>query len=529
MVCSFQRVTYSMPVASRTPSQKNLEPLFRMASTGDLDGLVKAYLEQEDLCRRDARGNNILHYAAMNDQRAMARGIVAITVSEKLWTLKNKEGRTPIEVATPRIKKDLMLISRTHLKFADLHTALNNQLVEERMNNPDENYKVLLSFDGGGIKAILEAAILKAIEDELDEPLTNRIHWLAGTSCGGIISVCLGSVEGSTHAQKSFTAFLLILKLPSNRAAKGVTPILPVTRAIRFERMYKGLSIEQCRRIFLSARYQTFCGNTHMFPKHNSRGIEDVLRQALGSKTTMGDLKAQKVLVTAAKIKSAPPQLVLFRSYAPRVTAREYEKYGYMNPERILVWKAARATSAAPVFFESFHGLADGAIFCNNPCITMITDFFRLQKLERHKSIQNDDKIGCIITIGSGVEPLLPLGGIDINLSSSPFALGKDFLNIFGKGKNLITLFMYQCTSSHAVSVGQAREWAHSLGIPYFRFSPRLTRAYDLDSTATDGIFDFWFETEVYLKTQAHQDIVNLCRLLKTMPAAGIQEYKEVD
>ncbi|EYC14944.1 hypothetical protein Y032_0038g3536 [Ancylostoma ceylanicum] len=472
-----------MPVASRTPSQKNLEPLFRMASTGDLDGLVKAYLEQEDLCRRDARGNNILHYAAMNDQRAMARGIVAITVSEKLWTLKNKEGRTPIEVATPRIKKDLMLISRTHLKFADLHTALNNQLVEERMNNPDENYKVLLSFDGGGIKAILEAAILKAIEDELDEPLTNRIHWLAGTSCGGIISVCLGS----------------------------------------------GLSIEQCRRIFLSARYQTFCGNTHMFPKHNSRGIEDVLRQALGSKTTMGDLKAQKVLVTAAKIKSAPPQLVLFRSYAPRVTAREYEKYGYMNPERILVWKAARATSAAPVFFESFHGLADGAIFCNNPCITMITDFFRLQKLERHKSIQNDDKIGCIITIGSGVEPLLPLGGIDINLSSSPFALGKDFLNIFGKGKNLITLFMYQCTSSHAVSVGQAREWAHSLGIPYFRFSPRLTRAYDLDSTATDGIFDFWFETEVYLKTQAHQDIVNLCRLLKTMPAAGIQEYKEVD
>ncbi|RCN28924.1 hypothetical protein ANCCAN_25325 [Ancylostoma caninum] len=88
---------------------------------------------------------------------------------------------------------------------------------------------------------------------------------------------------------------------------------------------------------------------------------------------------------------------------------------------------------------------------------------------------------------------------------------------------------MYQCTSSHAVSVGQAREWAHSLGIPYFRFSPRLTRAYDLDSTATDGIFDFWFETEVYLKTQAHQDIVNLCRLLKTMPAAGIQEYKEMD
>ncbi|VDM70994.1 unnamed protein product [Strongylus vulgaris] len=100
-------------------------------------------------------------------------------------------------------------------------------------------------------------------------------------------------------------------------------------------------------------------------------------------------------------------------------------------------------------------------------------------------------------------------------------------MNIFGKGKNLITLFMYQCTSSHAVSVGQAREWAHSLGIPYFRFSPRLTRAYDLDSVAAEGIFDFWFETEVYLRTQARQEIVKLCRLLKSMPKAEVQKYMQ--
>ncbi|ETN70542.1 phospholipase, patatin family [Necator americanus] len=226
---------------------------------------------------------------------------------------------------TSRVKKDLLLISATTTPtVSDHHTNLNNKLVEERIKNPNKNYKVLLSFDGGGIKAILETGervriywftigkacqqkvgwifllqILKAIEDELDEPLLNRIHWMGGTSCGGIISVSLGT----------------------------------------------GLSIEQCRRIFLSARYQTFCGNTMMFPKHNCRGIEDVLRQSLGTRTTMMDLKKQKVLVTAAKIKSAPPQLVLFRSYAPRITPREFERYGYMNPEKILLWKVARATS----------------------------------------------------------------------------------------------------------------------------------------------------------------------------------------
>ncbi|KAK6738031.1 hypothetical protein RB195_020246 [Necator americanus] len=459
---------------------QEVDSLFRMASTGDLDGLVDAYLKQENLRRLDQHGNNILHHAAKNDKREMARGIIAFTVKYALWGWKNNAGQTPIDVASPRVKKDLLLISATTTPtVSDHHTNLNNKLVEERIKNPNKNYKVLLSFDGGGIKAILETGILKAIEDELDEPLLNRIHWMGGTSCGGIISVSLGT----------------------------------------------GLSIEQCRRIFLSARYQTFCGNTMMFPKHNCRGIEDVLRQSLGTRTTMMDLKKQKVLVTAAKIKSAPPQLVLFRSYAPRITPREFERYGYMNPEKILLWKVARATSAAPIFFESYRGLADGAIFCNNPCITLMTDFFRLQKLERHKNIKNEDKIGCVITIGSGVEPLVQLGGIDINLSS-PFALGKDFMNVFGRGKNLITLFMYQSTSSHTVSVGQAREWAHSLGIPYFRFSPRLTRAFELDSVATDGIFDFMFETEVYLKTQARQDIVNLSRLLKSMPQAGVQQYK---
>ncbi|VDL69916.1 unnamed protein product [Nippostrongylus brasiliensis] len=149
-----------------------------------------------------------------------------------------------------------------------------------------------------------------------------------------------------------------------------------------------------------------------------------------------------------------------------------------------------------------------------------MTDFFRLKKLERHKEIENNDEIGCIISIGSGIEPLVPIDGIDVSLRifpqhvtyhvsfpflsvflnfahfSSPFAIGKDFLNVFGRGKNLITLFLYQCTSSHA-GVVQAREWAHSLGIPYFRLSPKLTRAFDLDSVATDGIFDFMFETEV--------------------------------
>ncbi|XGW13006.1 hypothetical protein V3C99_013560 [Haemonchus contortus] len=408
----------------------------------------------------------------------MARGIVALTPSHALWENKNKAGKTPIDVASPRVKKDLLLISMSNTKVPDHHTLLNKRLLEEKIRKPNKNYKIMMSLDGGGIKALLQTSILEAIERELGDSLNNHIHWLGGTSCGGITSVALGT----------------------------------------------GLSVEQTRRIFLSARYLTFCGNSGMLPKHDAKGVEDVLRQSFGRFTTMGELTSQRIMVTAAKVKVAPPQLVLFRSYAPRLPPREYEKYGYMNPDKILAWKAARATSAAPVFFESYHGLVDGAVSCNNPCLALITDFFRLQKLERHKEIKNEDEIGCIISIGCGVEPVVQLGSIDLNLSS-PFAIGKDFVNLFGRSKNLFTLFLYQCTSSHEVTVGQTREWAHSLKIPFFRLSPRLTRAIELDTSATDVIFDFMFETEVYIRTQVQEDIKDLCRLLRALPESKTQDY----
>ena len=105
-------------------------------------------------------------------------------------------------------------------------------------------------------------------------------------------------------------------------------------------------------------------------------------------------------MVTAAKVKFAPSTLVLFRSYAPQMHPQEFEQYGFLNPEKIIVWyviprvktvdpnrKAARSTSAAPIYFESFNGLADGAIVCNNPCLTLMADFFRLKKIENYKNI----------------------------------------------------------------------------------------------------------------------------------------------
>ena len=46
-----------------------------------------------------------------------------------------------------------------------------------------------------------------------------------------------------------------------------------------------------------------------------------------------------------------------------------------------LVWKVARYTSAAPLFFSEMDHYVDGAVLANNPCeyaLTAINNFYRL-------------------------------------------------------------------------------------------------------------------------------------------------------
>lgn len=55
----------------------------------------------------------------------------------------------------------------------------------------------ILSLDGGGIRGVLTAALLKHLEDQ--SPFLDKIHLFAGTSTGGILA--LGLAKGLTPAQ----------------------------------------------------------------------------------------------------------------------------------------------------------------------------------------------------------------------------------------------------------------------------------------------------------------------------------------
>ena len=73
-----------------------------------------------------------------------------------------------------------------------------------------------------------------------------------------------------------------------------------------------------------------------------------------------------------------------------------------------LVWKVARYTTAAPIFFSEFEDYVDGGVLANNPCehgLTKIQDF--------HREKQVNLPIALVVSIGTGIYPPEELGRID--------------------------------------------------------------------------------------------------------------------
>ncbi len=50
----------------------------------------------------------------------------------------------------------------------------------------------ILSLDGGGIRGLFSAAVLAAIEEDLQTSIAKHFDLIAGTSTGGIIAIALG-------------------------------------------------------------------------------------------------------------------------------------------------------------------------------------------------------------------------------------------------------------------------------------------------------------------------------------------------
>lgn len=221
--------------------------------------------------------------------------------------------------------------------------------------------RFVLSIDGGGIRGVIPARVLAALEDRVGAPLHTRFDLVIGTSTGGIIAAGL-TVPTASGKPKSASA---LEKLYTDNGAA----IFPDT-------------IYQKLRSLLS-KFE--------WPLYDPAPLEKVIGSVVGRK---------------ASLKTALTRLVLT---AYDIERRQAVFMSNVEPDEpdFLVADALRATSAAPTYFspalvksrdpEELLALIDGGVFANDPAMA---GYVEVQKLRRKKVWSDGDTV--VVSFGTG-------------------------------------------------------------------------------------------------------------------------------
>jgi uncharacterized protein len=177
------------------------------------------------------------------------------------------------------------------------------------MNNSTSNSvtrpKRLLSIDGGGLKGLIPAEALIAIESQLDTltgqslPLSDRFDLIGGTSTGAILAVGL---------------------------ALGL-------KAAELANFYIEFGKQIFTKVFLPERFW------HSYP---SGPLEQHLKDVFGEDTTLGSAKLRTNIVIVSK--NVTQGTTWFFTNNPK------GKY-FTNNRGLPLWQIVRASSAAPTYF----------------------------------------------------------------------------------------------------------------------------------------------------------------------------------
>lgn len=181
----------------------------------------------------------------------------------------------------------------------------------------------ILSFDGGGLKGLFPAAILAALEDDLDCRLADHFDLIAGTSTGGLIALALGAGLRPAEIVDFYTL-------------KGPTIFGAGRRVGRLWRSKHG-------------------------PDRLRAALYDVLGdRLLGSST-------KRLVIPSYSLDSN--DVYIFKTpHHPRLRRDGREKMVHV----------AMATTAAPLFLPAFrlgnNRLIDGGVWANNPTLVAVAE-----------------------------------------------------------------------------------------------------------------------------------------------------------
>lgn len=225
----------------------------------------------------------------------------------------------------------------------------------------------ILCLDGGGIRGLITAIWLEALEQRLGGTLRHHFDLIAGTSTGAILACAVSAGMESKQ----------IIDLYQRRGGE----------------IFPGVGNR------LWNRAKRTLGQGASAPKYDSRPLESNLRAVFGD-LSFGDLHVVPTLVSAYNTLSR--EALVFKN-----SRTEFRS--------LPVWELCMASAAAPTYFPAHvmrvqnvkMPLIDGGVFANNPTACAIAEAVRVQaSLPEGDRAGLDDFVVASFGTGSSTRPI---------------------------------------------------------------------------------------------------------------------------
>jgi predicted acylesterase/phospholipase RssA/energy-coupling factor transporter ATP-binding protein EcfA2 len=304
----------------------------------------------------------------------------------------------------------------------------------------------ILSLDGGGIRGIIELAILEKLLNKVNLGLANPIPELfdlvVGTSTGGIIALGLTSIQEMTIGQMKKT-FLDLAKRTFEKDRSGFIgrfdPLQLFVKALMLIRITDSIYSPDPLR---DALIGLFGPDVRLFSSPKKTRVQRSTRVAVTS--TKNKAANRCLIANYNRLKFGNEKRPHQDNYIPPEDDFEREDEDHLE---MRTWEAGLATAAAPFYFPEFYkpetkkDYVDGALHANFP------GAYALEEMDKIWSKPGiDAALDVLVSIGTGLQhrdvnlpAALKIGGFDAictsfhkNIESEK--LYKGFMNgIFGK------------------------------------------------------------------------------------------------